>query len=282
MRLLLLAVGIAVALFCCGLWRLSDGFSVKKMGGCLPFDPRFKIENLPTCQIETILSQPFYYSGKGSQCFVFESYDRQYVLKFFRLSRYRLPSFLESLHLPSFLNAIQNQRQSEKRLKREALFASCKLAFDELREECGLIYMQLNPANKLNQKVSIYDNLRRKSVIEIDRYPFIIQRKGEQMYSYIGRLINEGKQEEVQKALMTLSTLLDRRKERGILDHDAEIHKNTGFYQGKAFFIDIGQFQRGEAREDREQVVQKLLLWMDSKEPSLADEARFILYLGAD
>jgi len=252
-----------------GMWRLSDGFSVAKMSDPLPFDVRWEVESPSSFQVRLLLSQPFYYMGKGSQSYVFESADKQYVLKFFRLSRYRLPAFQEALPLPPFLAAIQNKRIDEKRLKQEKLFSSCKLAFNELKEECGLVYLHLNKTTHLTQEVTLYDNLKRPHKIQIDQYAFMIQRRGEQVYSYLGRLINEGKTDEVQKAVRSLSSLLDRRAEKGIADGDAEIHKNAGFLNGKALFIDVGQFRKEEVTEDRERVMRKLHLWLESKEVNL-------------
>jgi len=278
-RRLLFFTAIGVALFCIGIWRLSDGFSLAKITDPLKFEARWEVDSPSSFQIRSILSQPFYYMGKGSQCYVFESADKQFVLKFFRFSRYRLPAFQEALPLPPFLAAIQNKRSAEKREKREKLFTSCKLAYEELREESGLVYLHLNKTTNLTQTVILYDNLKRPLTLQIDQYAFMIQKKGEQIYSYLGRLIKEQKIEEAERALMSLSALLDRRKRKGIADGDAEIHKNAGFRNGKALFFDVGQFRKEKDRDDRQRVVRKLLLWLEAKDAKLASDARVILEL---
>lgn len=275
-RLLFLSL-LCLIFFGVGLWRLSDGFSAAKMSAPLPFDPRWEVESPSSFQIRLLLSQPFTYIGKGSQCYVFESADKQYVLKFFRLSRYRLPAFQESLTLPPFLAAIQNKRIEEKRLKQEKHFASCTLAYRELKEECGLIYLHLNRTTYLAQNVTLYDNLKRSLSIPIDNYAFLIQKRGEQVYPYLGRLLKEGKTDEVKKALLSLAVLIDKRVEKGIADSDAEIHKNAGFLHGKAYFLDVGQFSKEVETRDREKVMRKLLLWLESKDSRLAADARIIL-----
>ncbi len=268
MRRLLFILAIGLGLFTAGIWRLSDGFSLSKMSAPLPHDARFEVHSPTTFQVRQLLSQPFYYMGKGSQSFVFESADKQYVLKFFRLSRYRLPAFQEALPLPPFLAEIQNKRIKEKRLKQDKLFASCKLAFEELNEECGLVYMHLNKTRSLHQEVTLYDNLGRPHSIAIDEYAFMIQRRGETLYSYLGKLIKKGETDEIQHAVLQLSALLDSRLEKGIADKDAEIHKNSGFLHGKPLFIDVGQFSKEPENHDRKKVMRKLLLWLEAKNVS--------------
>lgn len=275
-RLFMISV-IGLSLFGIGLWRLSDGFSLGKMSDPLPFDVRYEVVSPSSFHIRQLLSQPFYYIGKGSQVYVFESADKQYVLKFFRLSRYRLPNFQLALPLPPFLAEIQKERVKEKQLKREKLFTSCKLAYEELNEECGLVYLHLNKTTYLTQYVTLHDNLKRSFSIPIDRYAFLIQKRGEQVYPYLNRLLKEGKTDEVKNALLSLSVLLDRREEKGIADGDTEIHKNAGFLHGKAMFFDVGQFRKDGLTEDRERVMRKLLLWLEAKDARLASEARIIL-----
>ncbi len=265
------------ALFCLGMWYLADGFSLGKMRVDFPNDPRFEVAAPSTFQIRTILAQPYHYIGKGSQCFVFESEDKQYVLKFFRLSRYRLPAFQQKLVLPPFLAKIQNERVEEKRIKREKLFASCKLAYEELRDETALVYLHLNKTNHLNQNVTLHDNFGRPHTIVIDDQAFMIQRKAQQLYPYLDSLIKEHKRDELRKALISLSSLLNQRQERGIADKDAEIHKNAGFRNGKALFLDVGQFYRAEEVEDREHIVRKLIAWLEEKDEALAKEASLLL-----
>lgn len=274
----LIAISLAgLTLFGAGIWRLSDGFSVAKMSAPLPYDSRWEVESPSSFQIRSLLSQPFTYMGKGSQCYVFESADKQYVLKFFRLSRYRLPAFQQALPLPPFLAAIQNKRIKEKKEKQEKHFASCKIAYEELRKECGLVYLHLNKTTHLTLDVTLYDNLKRPVSIPIDNYAFLIQTRGEPVYSYLGRLLEERKTDEVKQALLSLAVLLDKRTEKGIADSDAEIHKNAGFLHGKALFLDVGQFSKQAETRDREKMMQKLLIWLESKDPKLAADARIIL-----
>ena len=108
----------------------ADGFALSKIQSDLKPDPRWK-QGSSTEEIQPILSQPFSYLGKGSQCYVFESQDGNYVLKFFRHRRYQPPKWI-TLFAPH--NYLERKRE-----RREELFQSCFLAQEELRESSGLI-----------------------------------------------------------------------------------------------------------------------------------------------
>lgn len=278
-RFLLLSI-LGSTLFGVGFWHLSDGFSLSKINAPLPFDSRWEVESPSSFQIRLLLSQPYTYIGKGSHYYLFESIDKQYILKLFRFSRFHLPSFQEALPLPPFLAEIQNRRIEEKRIEQERLFSSCALAYRQLKEECELVYLHLNKTSCLTQNVTLYDRLKRPIVIPIDHYAFLIQRRGEQIYPYFGRLLKEGKVEEIKKALLSLAVLMDKRKEKGIADNNPEIQKNTGFIHGKAFFLDVAQFsEKIETYEtyEEDKTMHALLTWLDSKDPKLASDARIIL-----
>lgn len=274
MRRLILCLICGAALFCAGMWRLSDGFSISKMTGPLPYEPRWEVSSPSLREIRSLLSQPYYYIGKGSQCYVFESEDKKNILKFFRLSRFRLPAFQEALPLPPFLAEIQNKRREEKQRGQEELFASCTLAFNELKQECGLLYLHLNKTTHLFQELTLYDTLKRRFTLSADRCAFLIQRKGEQLYPYLDRMLKEGKREEVKKAIGNLNQLLDRRVAKEVDDLDPEIYKNAGFSGGRALFLDVGQFRKRRVVENRERTLRKLLVWLEEKDPELAKDIR--------
>ncbi|NGX61195.1 MAG: hypothetical protein K940chlam9_00676 [Chlamydiae bacterium] len=237
-RLFLFLLVIALTLTIAAHFRLNDGFSIRHISGTLPGIS--SKESLP------LMGEQFTYLGKGSQMYVFESEDGSMVLKCFRLSRYRLPVYYPNLPLPPFQLAIQKQKFNLKEKKRTALIQSCEIAYQDLQEETGLFYLHLSPTNHLNKTVTLYDKLGRPHPISLDKTPFILQKKGKLPLPYLQTLLQQGKQEEAQKALTSLSNLLLSRMEKGIIDDDAVLHKNAGFSDGEALFLDIGQFRRGE------------------------------------
>src|SRR5258706_12163985 len=65
--------------------------------------------------IDKILTEPFSFLGSGGQCYAFVSKDEKYVLKFFKQKANPCP-----------------------------LFNSCKIAYETLKEETGMLALHLN------------------------------------------------------------------------------------------------------------------------------------------
>lgn len=260
-------------LFILAVEHLTEGFSLSKIQSDLPFSTDWVVKNPPEEVTAGYLSQNFFYLGRGSQCYVFESEDKQVVLKFFRHSRYRLPKITRLFTTPAFVAAIQKQKREAKEQKLKSLFQSCKLAYEELQEESGLAYLHLNQTHHLGKTVVLYDKLKRAYPIQIDDYTFILQKQGEQIYPYLAKLLKKGKQLEAQKALASLTTILASRLAKGIKDQDAVVEKNSGFLAGRAFFLDIGSFSK-EPIPDRDRELwkdtRKLQAWLQKHDPVLA------------
>lgn len=262
--------------------HLTDGFALSKISSTLPYSK--ERETPSRVNVEKILDQPFYYLEKGSQCYAFESEDGRYVLKFFRQSRYRLPWFAKHLSLPTFLSKLQNQHLQRKEKKLNDLFTSCQIAYQELYEESGLIFLHLNKTSSLNQPVVLYDNLKRPRSIDIDRYEFLIQHKGSLIYPYLSQIIAQGKRNQVKKTLQGLITTLEERFQKGIDDKDAVLHKNMGFRNGKVQYLDVGQFSMNPKiknpaiyRQKIKKIVQPLTLWLKERDYELALQFESIL-----
>lgn len=255
------------------LGHLSDGFSVNKISSPLALSPKWEVASPQKGVAEKLLSQNFYYLGKGSQCYVFESEDRDIVLKFFRLSRYRLPSIAHLITSPTFLTEIRDRQEEAKRQKLDLLFQSCKIAYEELQEETGLLYLHLNKTSHLKKTVLLIDRLKRVHPINIDEYAFMIQIRGEHIFTYLTRLLESGKQKEAKEALNDLATLLMRRMHKGIVDHDAVLHKNAGFRGNRALFFDVGAFSKiriFDRRRTLYETTRTLRLWLEKHDPELA------------
>jgi hypothetical protein len=149
-RILCFLIGLGVCLFSFQLivTYLNDGFTLKKIKSDEPFNAKWEVNNPPVSTIEELLNQKFYYLGKGSQCYVFESEDRKTVLKFFKHNRYRIPKISNLILYPQFLAALCQKQKEDKEKKRDALFQSCTIAFEELRDDSNLIYLHLHSSKK--------------------------------------------------------------------------------------------------------------------------------------
>ncbi len=267
--LLILLVGYG--LFTLSIWQLNDGFSLSHIEGELP---RMEGGDL----LKEKLPQNFYYLGKGSQCYVFESEDHDLVLKFFRFPRYQLHPLTRYFAHPAFLAEIYDQKRAVKQKKLEALLQSCLIAAHKLPEECGLLSLHLNKSDHLRQTITLHDRLKRPYPLNLDDYVFILQKKGEPTLPYLSRLLDQGCKEEARAALANLAHLLNSRIKKGIYDNDAVIHKNSGFLDGKAFFLDLGGFSFGTTQQEEVVAMTKELKgWLEERDLSLAIELDALL-----
>lgn len=258
------------------LYQLNDRFCLGHIQSSLSYDPQWDIPLAEKQEINSLLDQPFFYLGKGSQCFVFESHDHQTVLKFFRFERLRILPWIRSLTLPPFLKTIQNKRLAEKENKKQRLFTSCQIAYEELKEECGLLCVHLNPNSCFEKKIAIKDKLGRTYWIEIDRTAFILQRKGTLIYPTLEKWMKEGNLEKAQQGLKDIVALLERRFQKGIVDRDPVLKKNAGFLQEHPIYLDIGEFARDETVKDPAfyskeiaRMTSQLRRWIEGNYPEL-------------
>jgi len=237
----------------------------------------FSLSPQEEASIKTLLTQEFTYLGKGVQCFAFESSDGKYVLKFFRYERLRAPTWLAYLPLPSPLRERYQKKLASKKEKEEKLFRSCVLAYKELKEESGLLFLHLTPAENFHQMVTLKDKLGRSYTLPIDQFAYFLQRKAKPLYTALGEWIAAGKWEEAKEALSHLLALLEKRYQKGIVDGDAVIRKNTGFLGSQPIYIDVGQFVKDESIKERENfqkttevITSRLEEWLQKECPPLA------------
>ncbi len=244
----ILKIGVCVALVC-GVQRFchkqTDGFAIEKISSS--HTPKAKWEIPATYEekqeVKALLAQEFYYLAKGAQSYVFESADHEYVLKFFRHSHMRPPFWV---HLLPSIGSIENYRAAKIEKGYAKLykdFASYQIAFKELKEETGLVYLHLNKTDDLKQKVKIWDKIGIGHILDLDSMEFIVQKKAELIFPAITKWMNTQEEQKAKDALSSLIAFLKLRRDKGIFDKDPDLNTNFGFYQGKAIQIDVGRFK---------------------------------------
>ena len=95
-------------------WQLiTDGFRVDKIKVDLASLQEEDIQISPEKKKEifSILKQEFHYIDKGCQTYVFESFDKDYVIKFIRFHKYRLPFWM---HHISFISKGRDYKERRK------------------------------------------------------------------------------------------------------------------------------------------------------------------------
>lgn len=254
--------------------RVTDGFNVRRITSS--FSSHFFCQPLPLAEkdkegIRAALDQPFSYIGKGCQFYVFESLDRKYVLKFFKQKHLRPHLWLQVLPAPMIL-----KKKIESRSRRiESLFNSCNIAYEQLREESGLLFTHLDHSPLLEKNVTLIDKLGMPHPIFLDDFEYLLQKKGisvEEVFSKI-----DEKQAAVK--IEAIVDLIIARIKKGVGDRDKAVAQNLAFTSDeKPLFIDVGQFFKEEKirseDEIRSEIVDRLRnfrVWVTRNHPSLSD-----------
>ncbi len=190
----------------------------------------------------SVLDQPFFYLGKGAQSFVFESADRQSVIKF-----YKFPAHLRRFdwikHPFGDTFSPKNRAinlHNEKRFNRS--FNSFLLAYNHLQKETGVFYIHLNPTPHLPRTLQVYDRSGTVHQIPLERLGFVLQKKGKPFLPMFRSLLEQGHTKEAQQMIDSLFQLIISRCRKGISDLDNMDHDNYGWYEGRALHLDIGRF----------------------------------------
>jgi hypothetical protein len=230
----------------------TDGFSMAFIHSDLTHNPAWEtqpISNETHTELTAVFSQKFRYLGCGGQSFVFVSENNEYVIKFFKHRQFRKPySFFLTLPLPSVFELSRLHKLHRALFKLNRDFSSYKLAYEDLREETGLIYIHLNKGTELERTLNIVDKIGIEHEIDLDKVEFVVQKRADQLYSRINELAAQGELIEAKKTLHAVIKVIVDRCKKGIFDEDPRIHNNLGLIGQKAIFIDIGRFVRDPGR----------------------------------
>ncbi len=222
----------------------------------LPVDPHPEWEVPPPPYLSAILNQRYHYVSKGSQSFVFESEDGQWVLKFFRLNRW--------LHRPHkytlFLHTMR----------------SVFLAYQSLRSYSALEYIHLTTTDHLHQTLRLYDRLQRPYVCNADSTIFLIQKKIQPLIECFDSQSPTPITEQL-NYIFQAQNLIALRCALGIGDQDAVIQKNMGVLDGQVVFLDVGSFYEDPSLQDSSatgnevnHVMRNFQSWIDIHYPLLS------------
>ncbi len=222
------------------LWKeWTHGFRVAKL------DSSFRADSGEDGRLDPgvvpILSERFKYLAKGAQSFVFESEEGEFVVKFLRTGK-------------------------EKKMER--LFLACRLAFEDLREETGVIYLHLNWTEGRLPVFRGKDRLGRSFQIPLDQYRFVVQKKGK---SFEGALLEaKGDPEAMGRRFEQFLDLLENRTAKGIWNKDPSLKRNFGFLEDRAVELDFGSYRRVEnldRKNEIERYCRKMRRWLLKNAP---------------
>ncbi len=277
----LLWILVAVIALRASYYMLTDGFSVSKIENTFPITSEWELAP-PTPKeqknLHTICSQPFHYLGKGSQAYAFLSEDKQYVLKFFKCYHLKPVRWIEKLPLPEPLAKSRDAALDKRYKKISSTLESYKIAAKYLKEECGLIAMEILPTQGINQEVSLTDKIGRKHTLNLSDYGFILQRRADLIYPKLSHWIAVHDLDSAKKAIHSIITLIVQRSKKGFQDSDPDLHKNAGLIGTQAILIDLGSLHANPEAKKREVYIQdlykitnRLREWLEKQSPELAD-----------
>lgn len=222
-------------------------------------------------QLKRAFTRPFHFLGKGGQSYVFESEDKKIVLKFFKKKHLFSDPFVETLDglLPLFLKSYRFKLFKTRQESFGAVFKSCQLAYERLKEETGIVYVHLHPTQEIWHRVEIIDTLGISHWIDLDCTSFVVQKKAELVFDRIQRQFNEGNIEGVHNSITALFKAICARSSMGIRDCDNGLKRNYGYIGKLAVCIDVGSLNWDEslkessnAKKELARKTKKLRRWL--------------------
>lgn len=249
----------AIERFC---YYKTAGFALHKVISTFPSDSRYDIASIKESdikQVNGILKQKFYFLDKGRQAYAFISEDGQYVLKLLKCSYIRVPYLIK--HLPAFgkLKQMRDAWIERKEDIRHKTFTSCKLSYEELKEETGLIFVHLNPVQQVEKPVQIIDRIGIALTVDLNDTVFAIQKTAVLSTDRLQNAIERKDSEQVERLLDDLIAFTVNRSLKGIDDADKSgLPRNFGYIDGHIVQIDIGAFIKQQAPYPAE-VIEQIL-----------------------
>jgi hypothetical protein len=208
-------------------------------------------------EVEALLNQPYRMIGAGSECFAFKSEDGKAVIKFFKLDLARPVYFHRGIFLEDYsayagtLSHHPLTRVSFPPLKRflgirefriDRTFSSIHLAYEHLKEETGLLYLHLNPTERLHGQLTLYDACGIAHLVDLDKTFFFVQRCATSVETHFAALEREKNTQKAQESIDSLVELLLTRCQKGFADRDV-VMRNFGYIGERAIEIDSGSFR---------------------------------------
>jgi len=252
-------------------WQLStDGFRLDKLKSSLT-DKNIAIDK--SLKIDEILDQKFKYLSKGCQTYVFVSEDNDYVIKFVRFHRYKIPLWLTVL---DFFEAYKTKRQSYKdKLLKDSL-QSYNIANNFLKDETATIYVHLNRTSCFNNKLEIKDRFHRKYLIDLDRSGFIIQKKVKTFENVLD--INKHNEIELKRLASSFIDTTFSIYKKGFINDDYNCVKNSGIIDNRVIHTDLGSFLKKDEMVNKDifknemiRFMRNFKKWSDKNAPFLSN-----------
>ncbi len=241
-------LGVFLSLYFVGKWchTQTDGFQLTHITSPLAASPHWELPSLKEeekAALKETLSRPFTYLDSGGQTYAFLSEDGRTVLKLFKMHHLTQYSFLYERGFLGVADLLRLQLLSLQKCKLFRAFDSSALAYLRLKEQTGLLYLNLNPNPALqNFHVTLIDKLGIHHKIDLSHTPFALQLYAQNAFKVLRKHIKNHDLEAGKKVIKEILTCLKERHAQGIIDIDPSLRRNMGLIQNRAIAIDIGAF----------------------------------------
>lgn len=209
-------------------------FRLPPIHAWLPKNPHWEMPP-PNGEILEILKGPFTYYTKGNQTLVFESRDKNYVLKLFRYKR----SIFPLMHV--LKNFYKKNPRVDFEAKAKKTFNAAYIACNEGAEFTGALYCRLN-ASKDVLPVAQLEVDGKNYNLPLDLHRFVLQKKGVTLKEALFSARNDP--EKMHQLIESFLDLLIRRTSQNIQNSDPNLGLNFGFLGTRAIEIDFGNYQK--------------------------------------
>lgn len=261
---------------------ITDDIRIANMVYELPYYKEWEIPPLTPNekeQLDAVLSQKFYYIGKGTQSYAFSSEDDQYVIKFFKFKHLRPNWFIDSLPSISPFTEYRCKQTARKQKKLYRAFAGYHLAYEVLREDSGLLFIHLNKSHDLHKTVTLVDKIGLEHHADLDKMVFFIQKKVQTTRQRIDEAMKKGDLVLAKNDIRKIFDLYLSEYQKGIYDLDHGVMHNTGFADDKPIHLDVGMLTKKESMRDTRQaqndlalIVRKFRIWFNADYPEASSE----------
>lgn len=262
-------------------FELTGGFTLGNIHSELPYKEEREVSALPDealTEVRDILSREYRYLGKGCQSYVFLSSDGKYVIKFLKYQRFRPQGFLNYLSFIPQLNRYRLKKIDQKQEKLDRLFDSWKIAYQNLSNETGLVFLHLNKSSNLKIPLIIYDKMGLRHELNPDQLEFLVQKRADMLCPVIERYMQNNDLDGAKMLLTKLVDMVLSEYQRGFADNDHALMQNTGVFEGSPVHIDVGQFVQDEKMKEKEiyelelfSKTYKFRIWLGKRYPELED-----------
>ncbi|PIS02752.1 MAG: hypothetical protein COT85_01600 [Chlamydiae bacterium CG10_big_fil_rev_8_21_14_0_10_42_34] len=215
-------------------------------------------------EVQTALCQPYRYLSKGRQCFVFESEDGKYVLKFFNHKYLKMPWY-------SFF--AEEKERAKRSLRHHFYENSYEIAQREFGDE--IFYLHLGKGAQL-PKICITDKASRDYDLDLSQLSFVLQRKGLAFYPVLSAIYEREGIEGLCREIDSFIEIVQRRISKNIADGDQDVEHNWGYVEGRIFHLDPGRlyykgpFDPKRQREEWVRSTHNFHKWLSKHYPEAA------------